>query len=479
METAQALRPFADLSSARELLDLSKKATLIRVRWPFTIVCSYLLLYSQSAPISPAAVHGFVLLYLSSNFALYFIDEHYFDSFYLFTPLVVFDTLFFTTSLAISGAVNADFYVVCFATIFLCCICRDLRGLIGVAVLSPLLYGYFLMRSTDLYEPTIYLRIIFPFVIALFYGYFAEVERLQMKLKNQTDAATRNAQLYDQAKARATENALLLERLSQNTRMLERANRVKDEFLGVMSHELRTPLNVVMGYAGLLKDQVFGDISPTQAEAVAKIMNRAKEQLTMITDILEVTRMEAGGERTRIQEVSLVALLDDLRSHYEVPAGKELALAWDYPADLPVVKTDGEKLKHILQNLSNNAIKFTHAGAVTISARAGTRDQESGIGNQGLGVSPNPQSLNPDSSFVEFKVSDTGVGISPAHLPYIFDRFHQIDSSDTRLYGGVGMGLYIVKIFTEMLGGKIQVASVPGRGSTFTVTLPYENTERF
>jgi signal transduction histidine kinase len=126
---------------------------------------------------------------------------------------------------------------------------------------------------------------------------------------------------------------------------------------------------------------------------------------------------------------------------------------------LPVVKTDSEKLKHILQNLINNAIKFTERGSVTISARL------------------TPTGLSPQASatFVEFKVADTGGGIAEEFLPVIFEKFRQVDSSETRPYGGVGMGLYIVKKFTELLGGGVEVESEPGKGSTFTVTIPCES----
>jgi signal transduction histidine kinase len=177
--------------------------------------------------------------------------------------------------------------------------------------------------------------------------------------------------------------------------------------------------------------------------------------------------LEAEGVKVESQEVSLRDFLDDLRSHYQIPLGKELTLTWDYPSDLPVVKTDSEKLKHILENLVNNAIKFTEKGTITVSARyfngarAGesSRKQEKGDSQDGV---------------VELKVSDTGVGIAKGHFPVIFERFRQVDSSETRRYGGVGIGLYIVKKFTELLGGKVEVESEVGKGSIFTVTIPWK-----
>ncbi|HEX9445717.1 MAG TPA: histidine kinase dimerization/phospho-acceptor domain-containing protein, partial [Candidatus Binatia bacterium] len=320
-------------SRAWEILDLPKKATLIRVRWPFTIVCAYLLLYSERAAVGTAAVHGFVLLYLASNLALYFVDEAFFESFYFFGLLLAFDTVLFTASLAMSGQASPDFYVVCFATIFLCCICRDLGGLIGVAVLSTALYGYFLLSSASVFEPSVSLRIVFPFVISLFYGYFAQVEYLQKRFRAQRELAASTAALLEAVKHQAAEKAALKQELEKKTELLEQANRVREHFLGVMSHELRTPVNVVMGYARLLKDRVLGDVNPTQAEAAVKIMGRAREQLAMISDMLEIASMEAGESIARAQEVGLTALLDDLKSGSELPEGKNIALVWDYPAD--------------------------------------------------------------------------------------------------------------------------------------------------
>ncbi|MBI3063268.1 MAG: hypothetical protein HYY83_14965, partial [Deltaproteobacteria bacterium] len=146
---------------------------------------------------------------------------------------------------------------------------------------------------------------------------------------------------------------------------------------------------------------------------------------------------------------------------------KTLALNWDYPGDLPFIKADSAKLRQVLQNLINNAIKFTDKGSITISTRF-------------LPVSDSPplrfgETGNRVTGVVEFKVADTGVGIPKEMLPVIFDRFRQVDSSETRSFGGVGLGLYIVKKFTELLGGTVEVESEVGKGSTFTVTIPVAN----
>ena len=170
----------------------------------------------------------------------------------------------------------------------------------------------------------------------------------------------------------------------------------------------------------------------------------------MITSILDVTTPEAQMVKLDKEEFGVSELLDELRLVYDLPLNKELTLIWDYPGELPVLKTDRGKLRHVLRNLINNAIKFTENGSVTISAW-----------------------YYPARRTVEVRVADTGIGIPQTAISVIFDRFRQVDSSETRAYGGVGLGLYIVKRFTDLLEGKILVESEVGKGSIFTVILPY------
>lgn len=240
--------------------------------------------------------------------------------------------------------------------------------------------------------------------------------------------------------------------LEQANRSLLKANKAKDEFLSVMSHELRTPLNVVMGYSGMIKDGILGEINAKQGEALEKVVNRSADLLRMIAEIMQATSLEAGAVKVKSHDVNLASFLDDLRSSYELPlnkSNKDLTIKWEYSPGLPTIRTDGEKLKHTLQNLINNAIKFTDGGYVSISAR-----------------------YILESQVAEFKVADTGIGIQQQMLPSIFEIFRQLDSSETRNHGGAGIGLYIVKKYTDILGGKIQVESEVGKGSVFTVTIP-------
>lgn len=236
---------------------------------------------------------------------------------------------------------------------------------------------------------------------------------------------------------------------SQLYEEMRRSNKIKDEFLGVMSHELRTPINVVMGYTQLLKEGALGETSSQQAEALSTIAARSKELLNMVDGVLYATALETGSAKLEASRVNLNDLLLEIRRDHEAGAGAKIRLVWDYPPELPDIETDGSKLKQILQNIINNAMKFTEEGVVTTSVR-----------------------YLPDAQALEFRVADTGIGIPAAEHAKIFERFYQVDGSRTRRFEGVGLGLYIVKEFTELLGGRVGVESAPTSGSTFTVTIP-------
>ncbi|MGZ9143172.1 MAG: GAF domain-containing sensor histidine kinase, partial [Candidatus Binatia bacterium] len=249
--------------------------------------------------------------------------------------------------------------------------------------------------------------------------------------------------------AMAIHNSELYEQTILQTRELEKANQIKEDFLSVMSHELRTPLNVITGYTKLVQEGLMGAVTAEQSKALGKVTHHADELLFMVNSIMHATKIEAGIVEAEKRQFRLSGFLDDLKALYDYPHGKEIELRWQYPNDLTPIDSDQEKLKHVLQNLINNAIKFTDTGIVTIFVRP-----------------------RPERNAVEFGVSDTGIGISANELPHVFDRFRQADSSKTRTYGGVGLGLHIVKTFTELLGGVVSASSEPNIGSTFTVLIP-------
>jgi signal transduction histidine kinase/HAMP domain-containing protein len=254
-------------------------------------------------------------------------------------------------------------------------------------------------------------------------------------LVNQAAIAIYNSRLYEQTRNQAIQ--------------LENSNKIKDEFLGVMSHELRTPLNIIMNYAEAFRMGAFGAISSDQERSTEKIRSQAVHLLTLINGILEITKIESGTVTLLKDRVDLAEFMAENRSDYMMPMDKDLTLQWEF-SDLPVIVSDRMKLKQILTNLINNAIKFTDHGCVRISA----------------------QMINLESTVVEFKVTDTGAGIPDDLLPFVFDKFRQLDSTTTRNHSGAGLGLYIVKTFVELLAGTISVQSRVGEGSVFTVHLP-------
>jgi signal transduction histidine kinase len=242
---------------------------------------------------------------------------------------------------------------------------------------------------------------------------------------------------------------------------LRRSNKVKDDFLSIMSHELRTPLNIVMNCAEIIRTGIVGEINEEQADILDRLMTQAKNQLTLVNGILHATRMETEQLTACLEDVDLKEFLENLKSDYAISFAKNgVELRWDIATDLPVASLDRDKLRHILENLINNAIKFTEQGSIAVAARVVENgDHGAKMTNQGR--------------WLELKVSDTGTGIPQESLAVIFEKFCQLDTTSTRLHGGVGIGLYLVKRFATVLNGDVVVDSHPGEGSTFTVTIPF------
>jgi GAF domain-containing protein/two-component sensor histidine kinase len=269
----------------------------------------------------------------------------------------------------------------------------------------------------------------------------------------------------------ALENKELFESLRRSRDELEKANKVKGEFLSIVSHELRTPLNIIMGYAGVMKDGMVGEINKEQEETLRKVLGSAGDLFNMINNIMHATRIEARVVALECHPLDLGEFIDRLRTDYTTRGEKkDVGLIWDYSAGSTQIVTDGDKLKQILRNLVDNALKFTDQGTVTVSVRVLPGAPEppgSDLANREVAAS------NETAPWVECKVRDTGIGIAKEMHSAIFNKFDQVDTSATRPYEGLGLGLYIVKNFTDWLGGKIEIESEPGKGSTFTLTIPF------
>jgi two-component system sensor histidine kinase BarA len=236
--------------------------------------------------------------------------------------------------------------------------------------------------------------------------------------------------------------------LEEKVEELAKANRLKSEFLATVSHELRTPLNVIIGYAEMLAES--GDLAEKQEEMVAAIRRYSTLQLDLITNVLDFSRLSAGRVSCHVERFALAPLLAEIQAlHGARLASPRLALAVAADPGLPMLETDRVKLQEVVHNLVDNAIKFTDAGTVAVSARPAA-----------------------DPAWVTLEVRDTGAGIPPEDLEHVFDPFHQSGTSSTRRTGGVGLGLSIVQQLVTALGGTVSVSSRVGEGSTFRVEIP-------
>jgi PAS domain S-box-containing protein len=231
-------------------------------------------------------------------------------------------------------------------------------------------------------------------------------------------------------------------------RDLRRANEMKSEFLGTMSHELRTPLNAILGYTELLHDGAMGPVNDEQIDVLDRMLINGRGLLELINMTLNVNRLEAGRDSLHAREFGLSDLVAEVHNEFGLRASDDLALSWPDVATLPRLYTDHDKLKAVLRNLVDNALKFTPRGSVAVAAEWAR-----------------------EADRIRLSVRDTGIGIPRSALTSIFEMFRQVNSH-TSARGGVGLGLYLVRRYAEMLGGSVTVESTPGEGSTFTVEIP-------
>jgi PAS domain S-box-containing protein len=273
---------------------------------------------------------------------------------------------------------------------------------------------------------------------------FAENQRLAAELKQFND------QLEDRIKRATLELEQRNRQLEWQSAELEKASRLKSEFLAAMSHELRTPLNVIIGYSSLMRERIYGELSDAQDETLQKVYTTSQHLLELINDVLDLSKIEAGKMPLHVEEVDLRLILGELaETVMPMVRKKHLEYVAVFSDSVPRIATDRTKLKQILLNLLSNAIKFTSSGSVTVTTE-----------------------LAASNDRVRMTVADTGIGIKPEYLDVIFEDFRQLDQSHTREYGGTGLGLSITKNLLALLGGTITVQSTFGDGSRFTVELP-------
>jgi signal transduction histidine kinase/CheY-like chemotaxis protein len=269
------------------------------------------------------------------------------------------------------------------------------------------------------------------------------------------ELAKLNIELEEKVQARTSELEETNRDLEVANQKIKEADQLKSEFLANMSHELRTPMNSIIGFTRLVRKKSAGILPKRQRENLDRVEISANRLLALINDILDLSKIEAGKLRVNMMPLNLGPLFDTCLATVEPMAkkGKVRIVKDVVPEDMPEVLSDQDKLTQILINLLSNAIKFTEEGEVRLSATV-------------------------ENNSFKIAVSDTGIGIPPEALEYIFDEFRQVDGSTTRAHGGTGLGLSITKKLAHLLGGGIEVRSVQGKGSTFTVTLPTHKRER-
>ncbi|MGH7853219.1 MAG: ATP-binding protein [Candidatus Binatia bacterium] len=391
------------------------KGSVILIRWPVVLISASLILFRTRGLPMGTLFDALIVFYALSNAALYFVDESAFRKLTFNVLLIGLDTLVLTASLMVNGQTETNFFLAYFLLIIICCIFENPRMIAIVSFVAPFAYAGFFFDASDL-RPASYLQLVFLFVVSLFYGHFSQLVRVHRMLKERA----------------------------------EQRSQAKTELLNILSHELKTPLTVIASYTQALKSSALGAVNRDQEEALTKVLRQTGNLANMVDVILDSASVETGAVVVHREELVLSEFLDELKNNCEgIVLNPNVTLEWDYPAPLPMVISDPGKLKIILQNLINNALKFTDAGEVRVSARH-----------------------NPNYQKMVLTVSDTGIGISPSQVPFVFDKFWQVNATRTRTQGGIGMGLYIVKAFTELLGGNVTVSSTVGKGTSFRVELP-------
>jgi signal transduction histidine kinase len=246
----------------------------------------------------------------------------------------------------------------------------------------------------------------------------------------------------------ALQNATLYAEQLETAERLREVDRLKSEFLASMSHELRTPLNSIIGFADVLLEGIDGPLNERMNEDVTLIRDSGRHLRTLIGEMLDMSKIEAGVMELYYEEVDIPALAQEIVANARTLAmGKDLNIQLDIAPDLHVIQADRTRLTQILLNLMGNAVKFTEKGSITLS-------------------------LEERNGRLLASVHDTGIGIRQEDIPTIFEQFRQVDGSLTRKAGGTGLGIPISRSLVELHGGEMWVESEPGAGSTFLFTIP-------
>jgi signal transduction histidine kinase len=377
---------------------------------------------------------------LASNVILSVLPVRLVFSWYVEAPVLVADTLWVSWALHTTGSRGQEFFLLYFFVLSLAVLGENLVLVVVGSTLASIANMYW-ESDGSFWTSGQLLRIVFFYTVALFYGYVIN------QIKHERQRADKGFAWARELEARVSERTAELSRLYSAA---QAASRLKSEFMATISHELRTPLHIIMGYAELLLDEEVKLPEAERRRMLRRIFDAAGAQTHLVESVLDLGRAEAGKMPIEQQPLRLDRFMHEFQLRPRPSPSPGVSLEWHIAPGLPVVETDSDKVLTILDNLLNNAIKFTDSGTITVRV-----DDV------------------PASECVELRVEDTGPGIAEEYLPAIFEPFRQLDGTPTRRHGGAGLGLAIVHRYVELLGGKIEVHSRLGVGTTFIVTLPY------
>lgn len=407
------------------------------LRYTLIAATGYLLVVEQGFVAPPPVTMALLAIALVSNLALGRVPPRLLETPRTTLAVILFDTAWISAALVLSHQFSAEFFYLYFFVVLLAAIGENLRliAIAAVVVCGAYLFGHSASGGTwSFWQSPSLIRIPFLFTAAVFYGYLVERTR-------------RERQRADDSERHSSELAAAMRELRVLYAKTEHADSIKAKFFASVSHEVRTPLSVLLGYVDLLLDGCFGTLSEEQSDVLTRTRRAGRSLHDLIVRMLDVSHLESARETPACEEFELALFMQELRTTVAHTEG--ITVQWPQVPEIPPLRTDPEKLRTVLRNLVENAVKFTPRGWVIVDAR-----------------------WDDAADDVLITVTDTGPGIPETELPHIFEAFRNGGNPDRRPGAGVGLGLYVAKRLTALLGGEISVTSIVGTGSRFTVRFP-------